>query len=83
MRQAMGILLMAMLAVTARADAQETKRVDPVVVTATTVPTPAEQLGVALNVITGEEFKTYHYSTVDDAFRSIPGVNVTQQGGYG
>jgi len=78
---------MAMLAVTAVVDAQETKpetkKVDPVVVTATTVPTPAEQLGVSLNVITGEEFKTYHYSTVDDAFRSIPGVNVTQQGGYG
>ena len=80
-----GAVLIAMLAVAV--DAQETKpetkKVDPVVVTATTVPTPAEQLGVSLNVITGEEFKTYHYSTVDDAFRSIPGVNVTQQGGYG
>jgi vitamin B12 transporter len=61
----------------------EAKRVDPVVVTATTVATPADQLGVALNVITGEDFKTYHYSSVDDAFRSIPGVNVTQQGSYG
>jgi len=30
----------------------ETKVVDPVVVTATTVPTPATQLGVALSVIT-------------------------------
>jgi vitamin B12 transporter len=60
-----------------------TKKVEPVVVTATTVPTSAEQLGVALNVITGEDFKTYHYSTVDDAFRNIPGINVTQQGSYG
>jgi vitamin B12 transporter len=71
------------VAVDAQETKPETKKVDPVVVTATTVPTPAEQLGVSLNVITGEEFKTYHYSTVDDAFRSIPGVNVTQQGGYG
>jgi vitamin B12 transporter len=62
---------------------QETKKVDPVVVTATTVATPAEQLGVALTVVTGEDFKTYHYSTLDDAFRNIPGVNVVQQGSYG
>ena len=56
---------------------------DPVVVTATAVETPTEQLGVAVSVITGEDFKTYHYSAVDDAFRSIPGISVTQQGSYG
>ena len=38
---------------------------------------------MALNVITGEDFKTYHYSAIDDAFRNIPGVNVVQQGSYG
>ena len=76
-----GAVLIAMLAVASAVGAQETrpetnpetKKVDPVVVTATTVPTPAEQLGVSLNVITGEDLKTYHYSTVDDAFRNIPG----------
>jgi len=82
---------MAVLAV-AGAAAEETKpqdtkpeaqQVDPVVVTATTVPTPAQQLGVSLNVINGEDFKTYHYPTVEDAFRNIPGVNVIQQGSYG
>ena len=95
MRQTLGALLVAMLAVATTGEAQETKpdttqearpeakKVDPVVVTATTIATPADQLGVALNVITGEDFKTYHYSSVDDAFRNIPGVNVTQQGSYG
>jgi len=90
-RSQIGAVLIAMLAVASAVGAQETrpetnpetKKVDPVVVTATTVPTPAEQLGVSLNVIAGEDLKTYHYSTVDDAFRNIPGVNVTQQGGYG
>jgi vitamin B12 transporter len=80
-------MLTVMLALAAPAAAQETKQetkqVDPVVVTATMVGTPAEQLGVALTVVTGEDFKTYHYSTLDDAFRSIPGVNVVQQGSYG
>jgi len=83
MRQAIGGAAMALLAVAAPAAAQETRKVDPVVVTATTVETPTEQLGVAVSVITGEDFRTYHFSTVDDAFRSIPGVNVTQQGSYG
>ncbi len=95
MRQTLGALLAAMLTMAVTGEAQETKpdttqeakpdtkKVDPVVVTATTIATPAEQLGVALSVITGEDFKTYHYSTVDDAFRNIPGVNVTQLGSYG
>jgi vitamin B12 transporter len=72
-----------MLTTAAPAAAQETKQVDPVVVTATTVETLVEQLGVALSVIPGEDFKTYQYSTIDDAFRNIPGVTVTQGGGYG
>ncbi|HTY80053.1 MAG TPA: TonB-dependent receptor [Candidatus Bathyarchaeia archaeon] len=93
MRHAIGVAVMTVLFVAGRAAAQDAKpeeakqpvaqKVDPVVVTATTVPTPAEQLGVSLNVITGEDFKTYHYNSVDDAFRNIPGVNVVQQGSYG
>lgn len=83
MRQVLGTVLVGMLVAAAPVDGQETKQVDPVVITATTVETPAEELGVALTVVTGEDFKTYHYSTLDDAFRNIPGVNVVQQGSYG
>jgi outer membrane cobalamin receptor len=60
-----------------------TKKVDPVVVTATTVATPAEQLGVSLNVVTEDDFKTYHYSTVDEALRSVPGVEIRRSGSLG
>jgi len=82
-RELITTVMIAMLTAAAPAAAQETKKVDPVVVTATTVETLAEQLGVALSVIPGEDFKTYQYSTIDDAFRNIPGVTVTQQGSYG
>src|SRR5713226_6151802 len=61
----------------------ETKNVDPVVVTATTVPTPATQLGVALSVITESDFKTYHYATVDEALRNVPGVEIRRSGSLG
>ena len=67
----------------APAAAQETKKVDPVVVTATRVATPAEQLGVSLNVVTEDDFKTYHYTTVDEALRNVPGVEIRRSGSYG
>lgn len=67
----------------AQEEKAETKKVDPVVVTATTVATPAGQLGVSLNVVTEEDFKTYHYSTVDEALRNVPGVEIRRSGSLG
>lgn len=83
MRQVLGTVLVAMLVAAAPVDGQETKKVDPVVVTATTVATPAEQLGVSLNVVTEDDFKTYHYATVDEALRNVPGVEIRRSGSYG
>jgi vitamin B12 transporter len=83
MRRIVGTAFAILFAAAAPAAAQEPKSVEPVVVTATTVATPAQQLGVALSVIPGEDFKTYQYPALDDALRSIPGVTVTQQGSYG
>src|SRR5438445_524225 len=61
----------------------ETKVVDPVVVTATTVPTPATQLGVALSVMRESDLKPYHYATVDEAMRNVPGVDIRRSGSLG
>jgi vitamin B12 transporter len=57
--------------------------VDPVVVTATPVATPAEQLGASVSVVPGEDFQTYHYPTLDEALRSVPGVEIRRSGAYG
>jgi vitamin B12 transporter len=65
------------------AHAQEPKRVDPVVVTATPVATPVEQLGASVSVVPGEDFQTYHYPTLDEALRSVPGVEIRRSGAYG
>jgi len=75
----LALALMAPLA----ARAQEPKSVDPVVVTATKVATPAEQLGASVSVVNGEDFQTYHYPTVDEALRNVPGVDIRRSGGYG
>lgn len=83
MRQHLEWLLVLALMAPLAAHAQEPKRVDPVVVTATPVETPAEQLGASVSVVNGEDFQTYHYPTVDEALRSVPGVEIRRSGAYG
>ncbi len=83
MRQHFVWLLVLALMAPLAAHAQEPKRVDPVVVTATPVETPAEQLGASVSVVNGEDFQTYHYPTVDEALRSVPGVEIRRSGAYG
>ena len=67
----------------APAAAQETKTLEPVVVTGTRIETPAEQVGASVTVIQGEEFDTRHYPTVDDALRNVPGVEIRRSGSLG
>jgi vitamin B12 transporter len=83
MRQHLVWLLVLVLMAPLAAHAQESKRVDPVVVTATPVATPAEQLGASVSVVNGEDFQTYHYPTVDEALRNVPGVEIRRSGAYG
>jgi vitamin B12 transporter len=65
------------------AGAQETKRLEPVVVTGTTLETPAEQVGASVTIIEGDAFETRHYPTVDEALRSVPGVDIRRSGSFG
>ena len=83
MRQQFVWLLVLALIAPQAAHAQEPKSVDPVVVTATPVATPAEQLGASVSVVNGEDFQTYHYPTVDEALRNVPGVQIRRSGSYG
>jgi vitamin B12 transporter len=62
---------------------QEAKSVDPVVVTATPVATPAEQMGASVTVVAGDDFQTYRYPSVDEALRNVPGVQIRRSGSYG
>jgi len=63
--------------------AQEVKHTEPVVVTATKVETPAEQLGASVTVIPGEDIDARRYPTVDEALRSAPGVDIRRSGSFG
>ena len=62
---------------------EEARRLDPVVVTATMVATPLEQLGATVTVVTGDEITQYNYDRIEDVFRQVPGVQVQTTGSPG
>ncbi len=61
----------------------EQRVVEPVVVTATKVETPSEQIGASISVVNGDDFQTYRYPSVDEALRNVPGVEIRRSGSYG
>ncbi|MBI2544943.1 MAG: TonB-dependent receptor plug domain-containing protein, partial [Candidatus Rokubacteria bacterium] len=69
-------VMAAVLMATAAAWGQEVRRLEPVVVTATKVETPQERLGASVTVITEEELRTYNYTRIEDALRTVPGVEI-------
>ena len=82
--KALGMLLPLLLVLAAGAamaeEPEETRKMEPVVVTATKHETPAEQLGATVSVITGEELRTYNYDRVEEALRTVPGVEIQRSG---
>jgi len=81
-RTVSAVLVGGLLAVTP-ARAQEVKKLEPVVVTATKIETPQERLGGAVTVVTGEEIEAHHHTSVADVLRQVPGVEVQRSGGFG
>ncbi|MBI2219352.1 MAG: TonB-dependent receptor [Candidatus Rokubacteria bacterium] len=75
--------LVLVLPVPRSTSAEEAKRLEPVVVTATKVETRQAELGASVTVITGEELRLYDYPTADEALRTVPGVQVERSGGFG
>ena len=83
MQRVLLMVVLVALAPVLAATAEEVKKLDPVVVTATKMETPAAELGSSVTVITEEELKTYHYRTIDDAVRAVPGLEVRRSGSPG
>jgi vitamin B12 transporter len=83
MRHVVGILMVVLAVEPAAAQTGETKRVEPVVVTATKVETPVAELGASVTVVNGDDFQTYHYSSADEALRNVPGLEIRRSGSLG
>ncbi len=57
--------------------------VEPVVVTATMIPTPIDQVGSSLTLITAADIAAHQWRTLPDVLAATPGLNVVQTGGPG
>lgn len=81
----LSILTLAALLVASPTLAQdaETVPVDEVVVSATGVPTPIDQLGVSVDVITAEDIEAAQFVFLKDALTGSAGVSSYQSGGPG
>ncbi|HLE44185.1 MAG TPA: TonB-dependent receptor, partial [Methylomirabilota bacterium] len=60
-----------------------TTRAEPVVVTATRVEEPLEQIGASVTVIPEEVIRAQEYRSVEEALRAVPGVEVQRSGSPG
>jgi vitamin B12 transporter len=57
--------------------------VSPVVVTATLIPTPIDQVGSSITLITAQDVQDHQWRSVPDALQEVPGIEVVQSGGAG
>jgi vitamin B12 transporter len=53
------------------------------VISATALPTPSEEIGSSVTVITGDQIQRDQRRTVPDILQTVPGLNVVQTGGVG
>jgi vitamin B12 transporter len=79
------VLVLALLPATALAQRTDssTTTLQPVVVTATTIPTPSSLVSQPVTVLNGDELRARGVLTVADALREVPGATVVQTGSYG
>jgi vitamin B12 transporter len=77
-------LLVATPVTTVRAQAgQDTTRLRDLVVTATRLPTPPDEVVSSVTIIRGDDLRAQGIHFVQDALREIPGAAVVQVGSYG
>src|SRR5947207_1750608 len=69
--------------VAAAAQEPDTVVLNPVVVTATRVPTPADAVTAAVTTLSGRELQLRGIRTVAEALRAVPGAAVVETGSYG
>lgn len=81
---AFGLTLLAAAAAPSRAqNAGEAVALPELVVTADRKPEPRERSGSAISVVTREDIQTSNPTSLIDALRNVPGVDITETGGPG
>lgn len=63
--------------------AADAEALQPIVISATRVPTPQEQVASSISIITADDIETRQQRTIADVLKQVPGINVVQTGGPG
>ena len=63
--------------------AQDVSRLEDIVVTATRLPTPIDEVASAMTVITAADIERHQYQTLDEALTAAPGLAVVRLGHAG
>jgi len=63
--------------------ADDATTVPPIVITATRNPTPIDQIGSSMTLITSDDIEAKQEQTLPDVLRDVPGLNIVQSGGEG
>ncbi|MBS0580491.1 MAG: TonB-dependent receptor [Proteobacteria bacterium] len=71
------------MSATAAAATADPESLQQVVVVATRLPTPADQIASSVTVITAEEIEASQQRTLVDVLKNVPGLNLVQAGGPG
>ena len=84
MRLALGVLLVLAAPLALRGQQpSDTATLNPVVVTATRLPTPLEAVPTAVTVLGGAALREQGIRTVAEALRTVPGATVVETDAYG
>jgi vitamin B12 transporter len=65
------------------ARAADAEALQPIVITATRVPTPEQQVASSITIISADDIETRQQRTITDVLKLVPGLNVVQTGGPG
>jgi len=77
------ILLAPLALIATRAEAELTDLPDTIVVTATRIPTPEEQIASSITVVSADDIAARQLQTLPDVLKAVPGLNLVQTGGPG
>jgi vitamin B12 transporter len=83
MYKILAVALAGLLLQTSHSWSQPPQTLEPIIVTATKLETPAREVASSVTVISEEDISTKQQTTVLDALRSVPAVDVVRQGGAG
>ncbi len=66
-----------------QANADLNDNADTIVVTATRIPTPEEQVASSITLVTADDISARQLQTLPDVLKQVPGLNMVQTGGPG